>query len=408
MWDRLLAIVLLVVLIPVSITARSSGAEDAVPGHHVRRDSGERSPVIIFFDDMEDGEGDWTHVDNTALAVPKFHLDTYYSYERGNSWWCGEQNGHFAGGDGYGNDWDQILDLPPLDISSAVYPILEIAFRCDTEDSYDLVYVQAESAGAYVDLNRGFSGVHAWNAFSGYSVGPSTYDDPLRARFRFVSDVGFSDEDGGYDSDGGAFHVDDIRVYDYYDGSTLFLEDCETGGLCTASVPAAAGDWWHVVSRKCISYSGTNAWWCGDDGDTSLVPGGLDNSLTSPPIDVSGSLECTLRFLVNAQVPMDDDDFWVEQVTTDNGANWYTTGVWWGDFGQCRTWGAHGINGVDLSPYLPGTMFRFRLTMRTTSNGCGPSATGGAGVGLDDIWLEDWTGSAIQHTSWGAIKAMYR
>ncbi|MFH1502963.1 MAG: hypothetical protein ABIG03_07960 [Candidatus Eisenbacteria bacterium] len=408
MYRKLLAVAVLVALVPCTSPARTPDASDVRPDYRVRAQRGQRTPTIVFFDDMENGEGAWSHVDNTALSVPKFHLDTYYSYSRGYSWWCGEQNGLFAGGDGYGNNWDQILDLPSIDISSAVYPILEFAFRCDTEEDYDFAYVQAESGGVYVNLNRGFSGLHAWNAFSGYSVGPSTYDSPLEARFRFVSDPGFSDEDGGHDSDGGAFHVDNIRVYDYFDGSTLFLEDCESGGVCTPSVPAAAGDWWHIVSRKCISYSGANVWWCGDDGDTSLVPGRLNNVLVSPPIDVSGSMVCTLRFLLHAQVPTTDDDFWTEEITTDGGSTWHTTGVWWGDFGQCNAWGTHGINGVDVSPYLPGTMFRFRLTMHTTSNGCGPGATGGAGVALDDIWLEDWTGSAVRQTSWGAIKAMYR
>jgi hypothetical protein len=405
---KLLAFALIVVLAPAVSFARTPDVRDVRAGHRIRTERAERSPSIVFFDDMEDGEGAWSHVDNTALNVPAFHVDSYHSYGRGFSWWCGEQNGHFTGGDGYGNSWDQILEIPEVDIGSAVYPILEFAFRCDTEDSYDFVYVQAESGGTYVNLNKGFSGVSAWAAFSGYAIGPGTYDSPFNGRFRFISDVGFSDEDGGYDSDGGAFHVDNIRVYDYFDGTTLFLDDCESGGLCTATVPDAAGDWWHIVPRNCLSYSGSQAWWCGDDADTSLVPASINNSLISPPIDITGSMVCTLRFLLNAQVPTTDDDFWVEEITTDGGTTWHTTGVWWGDFGQCGAWGTHGINGVDLSPYLPGSMFRFRLTMYTTSNGCGPATTGGAGVALDDIWVEDWTGSAVRHTSWGAIKAMYR
>ncbi len=406
----MLTAVLLATLAPMVSSARSITADTAEAGRpHVRRsDQGERSPVIIFFDDMESGEDGWTHADLTEQSETKFHVDSYYAYGGGHSWWCGEFDPSYAGGEGYGNNWDQILNLPPVDIGSAVYPILEYAYMCDTEYSYDLVYVQVESSGVYVNLNRGYSGVTAWTAFSGYAVGPSMYDEPLRARFRFVSDVAYSDEDGAYQSDGGAFHVDNIRVYDYYDGTTLFLEDCESTVQCTPSIPSAAGDWWHIASRPCAAYSGSECWWCGDDGDTSLVPGGLTNTLTSPGVSLSGALVCTLRFLVHAEVPTVDDDFWTEEISTDGGNTWYTTGVWWGDFGQCNAWATHGISGVDLTPYLPGTELRFRLTMYTTSNGCGPGSNGGAGVMLDDTWVEDWTGSAVAQTSWSAIKAMFR
>jgi hypothetical protein len=84
------------------------------------------------------------------------------------------------------------------------------------------------------------------------------------------------------------------------------------------------------------------------------------------------------------------------------------TGAWWGDFAQCDGWGTSGIAGVDISPLLPGTSFQFKLTFYSTDNGCGPGAAGGAGIMLDDTWLEDWTGSPVEETSWGSIKAMYR
>ncbi len=407
---RLLTAVLLVAVFPVLSSARTVQADEAGASRPrpSRADEAERSPVIIFFDDMESGEGGWTHDDLTQQTGTKFHVDTYQAFDGGHSWWCGEFDPSYSGGDGYGNNWDQILNLPPVDVSSAVYPVLEYTYSCDTEYDYDFVYVQVESSGAYVNLNRGYSGVTPWTSFAGYSVGPSTYDAPLRVRFRFVSDVAYSDEDGAYQSNGGAFHVDNIRVYDYYDGSTIFMEDCESAVQCTPSIPTAAGDWWHIATRPCSAYSGSKCWWCGDDADTSLVPGGIANALTSPAVNLSGALVCTLRFLLHAEVPTVDDDFWKEEISTDGGGTWYTTGVWWGDFGQCDGWATHGINGVDLSPYLPGGEFRFRVTMFTTANGCGPGISGGAGVMLDDTWVEDWTGSAFRQTSWGSIKAMFR
>jgi hypothetical protein len=52
-------------------------------------------------------------------------------------------------------------------------------------------------------------------------------------------------------------------------------------------------------------------------------------------------------------------------------------------------------------------VFAFRLTMHTTDNGCGPGAGGGAGVMLDDVYLEGYV-TPVEMSTWGSIKAMYR
>lgn len=382
--------------------ARTSVADPA----QVRRRRGNRTPLIIFFDDMESGESGWSHADHTAGAAPKFHLDQYYAYQGSYSWWCGEQSPALSGGDGYGNGWDQRLTIPTTDLSGVAYPILEFAYRCDSEPNYDLTFVQAESSGAYVTLNRGFDGTQAWTAFTGFFIG--WHDNPFNGRFRFVSDGAWSDEDGLYVSDGGAFHVDNIRIYDYQTGATHFWDDGESGGVCVPGVPAAAGDWWHLVDRPCAAYSDPHCWWCGDDADTALVPPNLANALTSPPVDLTGATICTLRFLLHSEVPTDDNDYWVEEVSMDGGSTWTGVGAWWGDFEQCSGWGAHGIAGVDLTPFLPGTSFRFRVTFYTTDDGCGPGVAGGSGIMLDDTWVEDWTESPVERTTWGRIKSMYR
>jgi len=368
-----------------------------------------RSPIVLFFDDMESGVNGWTSVDNTATSIPKFHLDTYYAYQGTYSWWCGEQNAAFAGGDGYANGWDQRLDIPATDIAGASYPILTYAFRHDSEPGFDFTYVQAESNGVYVDLNRGYDGSSGgWQDIGVFGFVLSTYDNPVTARFRFVSDGAWSDGDGLYDSDGGAFMCDNIKIFDYFGGTVYFYDDCEAGGLCTPSIPASSGDYWHITSRSCPAYSDPNCWWCGDDADTTLTPPNLDNSLISPAVNITGSSVCTLRFLLHAEVPTVDNDYWTEEITVDGGSNWYMTGAWWGDFGQCDGWGTGGIDGVDLSPFLPGSSFQFRLTFYSTDNGCGPGAAGGAGIMLDDTWVEDWTGSPVEETTWGAVKSMFR
>jgi hypothetical protein len=400
--STVLSIVL--VLIALSAAAAPRGVAEAIkPAPPLQSRA-----TIIFYDDMEAGTSGWTHVDNTAAVSPKWHVDTYLAQGGGRSWWCGEFNPGFSGGDGYGNNWRQILSIPETDISAATYPVLDFAYRCDSEYDYDFTYVQAESGGVYVNLNRGFSGRHAWAPYAGVAIGPGSYDNPFHGQFYFVSDAGWSDQDGGYDSDGGGIQVDDVRIYDYLGGAVYFYDDCESGGLCVPSVPSGAGDYWHQIERACPAYSDPHSWWCGDDADTSLIPPGLDNSLLSPLVDVSHATVCTLRFLLHAEVPTVDNDFWKEEVSTDGGATWYVVGDYWGDFRQCDGWATHGISGVDLSPYLPGTLFQFKLTFFTTGNGCGPGWAGGAGIMLDDVWIEDWSPVDVEPTSWGKVKSLYR
>jgi hypothetical protein len=118
---------------------------------------------------------------------------------------------------------------------------------------------------------------------------------------------------------------------------------------------------------------------------------------------------CTLRFALHAEVPTVDNDYWVNYMSAD-GVGYAGIDAWWGDFGQCNGWGSAGLDGYDIGylfgpgPWTVGYMVRFY----TTDNGCGPGAAGGAGIMLDDTWLEGDLGVAVEDASWGAIKSMYR
>ena len=76
---------------------------------------------------------------------------------------------------------------------------------------------------------------------------------------------------------------------------------------------------------------------------------------------------------------------------------------------MCEGWSLRAlIFGIDLTPYTTTEDdFAFRVTFHTTDNGCGPGVAGGAGVMLDDVYLEGYV-SPVERTSWGSIKAMYR
>jgi hypothetical protein len=219
---------LLIVLTVLALVAGGASARQEVPTPRDVRDVGRTT--IFWFDDLETGAPGWTHGDYTATYLPWFHADTYMAYNGSYSWWCGTFDYDADGG--YGNNWDDRLECDEVSWAGYLYPVITFAYRSDTEDGYDLTYVDAESSGHWVHLNRGYSGVHAWGD-AGYYLGNK--DEPAHCRFRFVSDGAWSDEDWLYLSNGGAFMCDDIQVWDYYTGTVLLYCDAEVGtyGCCT-------------------------------------------------------------------------------------------------------------------------------------------------------------------------------
>ncbi|MCK4410503.1 MAG: hypothetical protein KAW67_10470, partial [Candidatus Eisenbacteria sp.] len=68
--------------------AATATAKTTVAAHTENVDlPNSRSPIVLFFDDMESGVAGWTSADNTATSTPHFHLDTYMAYEGTYSWW---------------------------------------------------------------------------------------------------------------------------------------------------------------------------------------------------------------------------------------------------------------------------------------------------------------------------------
>jgi parallel beta-helix repeat protein len=359
-----------------------------------------RGSEILFFDDMEGGANGWTTIDNTAST--RFHLDTYLAYAGTYSWWCGSFD--FDSNGGYGNAWDEWLELPPLDISTCTTPVLTFAYRYDTEPAYDFVHVQVYSGGTWINLNgigwEGSSG--GWQDYgaAGFPIG--AYGPTCQLRFRFTSDVGWSDEDTLFDSDAGACMFDNIKVYDHADGTPVpFYDDGESGGLCTPSPAPGAGDYWHVIDRKCPAYSDDHSWWCGDDADTTTVPADLNNTLLSPPIDISAMTAGRLYYRMHLELPDPSQGKFRIQVTTDGGATWHRLGGYsgyYGDFGTCDGWSSLGTSGFDLAPYLPATELRFRVIMVTGPSGSPPGTGGGAGVMLDDFMVVRTYGDPVVWT----------
>ncbi len=400
----LLLIAILVLLSPVHLGATQRLDTRASGSPRTRG-------TVIWYDDMESGGTGWSHRDDTWGLTPHFHVNTYMAFEGERAWWCGSFD--FDSDGGYGDQWDDRLELPPIDVSGAGYPVLTFAHYYHSEPGSDFTYLQVRNGSEFIDLNPGYSGLipgGSWLDLGVYGYVVEGYDHPLKIRFRFLSDGAVSDEDGGFDSTGGAYHIDNIKIFDYYGGETYFLDDVESGGLCYPSIRPAVGDFWHIIDRQCAAYSNPRSWWCGDDADTGHIPPNLDNSLESPAVDLSGlgpSVTCTLRYMLHAEVPTVDNDYWSVYASVDGGVSWYQLGAYWGDFESCDGWGDAGIAGHGITHLLPGTSFKFMIRFFTTSNGCGPGVAGGAGIALDDIWLET-TSVPVENRSWGRVKALYR
>jgi len=398
---------LFIVLAIMALFAGMASAKLNVATRATELEGPSRTNELFFFDDIEGDVSAWSTSDLSAGATSHFHWDTYMAFA-GESWWCGSFDYDADGG--YGNSWDDRLVIPELDLSTASYPILTYAFRHDSETAYDFTYVQAESMGAYVDLNRGYDGTAGWTDIGLYGFILVPYDNPFHARFRFISDGAWSDEDGLYLSVGGGFAVDNVQVFDYFGGYVFFYDDEPGMDECIPEVPGAAGDFWHVIDRACPALSDPHSWWCGDDADTSLVPPNLQDALFSPVVDISAAAACTAHFAMHFAIPTIDNDYM--SVFVSAGAGYYSTGGWWGDFGTCDGWGGTSYNiGFDMTQFdvAPFGMGGIALVMYTTDNGCGPGGGGDAGAMIDDVWFEGpLAGTPVEDSSWGSIKAMYR
>ncbi|MCD4691200.1 immune inhibitor A [bacterium] len=452
---RSLSIVLLLVLVTASFVTQgiaATRADRVTPGTFPSERP--RYNVLLWYDPIDEYSQEWTHGDYTADASIEFHVDAYKAHPSGElSYWCGRLDPAFSGGDGYGNSWDQRLLLPPIELGMTVVehrswgsikslyrenaaggdeaergsamereqdrgtvPVLIFSYRHDCEAGFDFVRLQAQVNGVWVNVLDGFSGTSSgWQESGEVPVGD--FGDPLHLRFRFLSDGACSDEDGVYDSDGGAFHVDNIRVYDYITGEELFVDDAEGGtAQCTPSIPEPAGDWWHIHEDYCSSAAygyGLDplCWWCGDESDSTLIPSGLRNWLQTPYIDRETTYGyarwCTFRFAIHPEVPVGQGDYWTEEITWNSGATWYLSGTWWDDFGECGGLAAYGLAGLGF--YADGFGHAaMRWTFYTDDDGCGPGAAGSAGISLDHTWLEADQYGLRRPSSWEVIREIAR
>ena len=158
--------------------------------------------LTYFYDGADDGTPDpWITVDNTMTPQPiRWHVTTHLVAYGTYAYFCGieppapELTGDLNGDGGYGNDWDQWLDLPPVaGITAAGYPMISYSHRFDMELGFDYCVVEAQILGVYTDMmgagfeHTGVSGPGpdpTWQTMVAIGWNLTGADDPLIARFR--------------------------------------------------------------------------------------------------------------------------------------------------------------------------------------------------------------------------------
>ncbi len=181
---------------------------------------------VVWYDfEFQDWQG-WTSVDKTAQVDTFFHVDDFAGLGGGDygrlvvlegskSLWCGTRPGSdfylcsWLNAPGYGNSWDQICQSDPVHFAGE----LNLSYRClvDSEPEYDFTYVEYDAGdNNWIEIEV-YDGVDTLVASHQLLLPQAA----TKLRFHFISDNGWSDEDGGHDTDG-AFIVDSITVSDIH------------------------------------------------------------------------------------------------------------------------------------------------------------------------------------------------
>jgi hypothetical protein len=157
------------------------------------------------------------------------------------AWWCGREDVcGWVSGDGYGGNWNQWLELAVP--AAATGGTIEFDYIGDFEgDTFDYFTLYTKTgADDPVELMD--------NTVSGEQTvvhyGPIAFGNVDKLIFAFVSDGGWSDEDGSFISDIGAVWVDNFVID--YTGAADESWDFEDGNEAnypelTPSFPAGAG-----------------------------------------------------------------------------------------------------------------------------------------------------------------------
>jgi hypothetical protein len=212
----------------------------------------------------------WTSEDVYAQKGIYWHAEDYTAGElacstgplSGNySGWCGrlttdlDPTECFNAAPGYGHNWSQWM-CKTVTIG-ATTPVLKYKFVSDSEPGFDYAYVFIDGTNYdcgvvtdETDTLRCYTGPHNGNVnidLTNWLADPNVCDtapsdgdysgDSVKVCFVAVSDAGWDDQDGGYDTCDGLFNVDDIILTASTGNDTTDFE----GGVIPASWTLCGG-----------------------------------------------------------------------------------------------------------------------------------------------------------------------
>jgi hypothetical protein len=219
------------------------------------------------------------------------------------AWWCGREDAcGWTSPNGYGTNWNQWLELAVP--AAATLGEIEFDYIGDFEgDTYDFFTLYTKT-GANDPVQLMANTVSGEQAVIHY--GPIAFGDVDKLIFSFVSDGGWSDEDGSFITDIGAVWIDNIEVN--YTGAADVAWNFEDGieanyPALTPSYPAGAGIYGALYANLfsedvCITNS-TYAWAFFDLGTTNpeypipvtiYGPPYVDNGIQSPIFEKAHAL----------------------------------------------------------------------------------------------------------------------
>jgi hypothetical protein len=270
--------------------------------------------------DGTDEQG-WTRADLTAQLDCFFHIDDFNGISPGNkgylvpieglqSLWCGARRdsslegiSSYATLPGYGNEWDQSWFFKCITAGPSDNVTIKYYITWDSEPNYDNTTVEYATKSTCDSLDIEDLTPSDWNIlqtynsnmqkqYGSYTILASEHQGAIRFRFHFVSDVGWSDEDGLYESDGACI-FDSVHVYinsnvvDYEDFEDEAVGDTQTvdGDWFCQTPPSYSSDGM-AIPHPCDT--GDNFYACLYNGMTLAQEGCIDN-LTCCWAFISGS-----------------------------------------------------------------------------------------------------------------------
>nr|NIT56410.1 hypothetical protein [Fodinibius sp.]NIW44461.1 hypothetical protein [Gammaproteobacteria bacterium]NIX02229.1 hypothetical protein [Phycisphaerae bacterium]NIY24993.1 hypothetical protein [Fodinibius sp.] len=235
---------------------------------------------VLWNEDWETGTlGNWWTLDETDVGE-KWHLDDWMAFGgSGLSWWMADTTLGTNGG--YDNEWYQVIDTDPIDLTGTANPTLTFQSRwsCEPPAGATPPYNGWDGMNVRVSTDGGATWIvlqnptPAYTATSLYSFGVSHGEGPnvpgwaaqqltwtqvtvdlsayagqtVQIRFAFASDPAASTADPpSGDPSWFAWQIDNIEVAD--GANVLFSNDGTPTGMTPSNNVSIGGDLWHIAT----------------------------------------------------------------------------------------------------------------------------------------------------------------